>query len=380
MYWALEGLPVSGIREVMNRALERPGVLRLETGEPDGATADHILAAFVEASHAGRNRYTTTEGIPALREALARKIQRVNGVARQAEEILVTPGGIAALWLAFRGLVHPGGADEILVPDPGWPDYLGGLAALNAVIVRYPLQAPGYVPRARDIEPLITPRTRGVVLNCPGNPGGAVLGAEELQEVVDMARRHDVWLLSDEVYDEIVFEGPFRSPAELAPERTIQVMSFAKTYAMTGWRLGYLAAPEDRISSLTALAMGVWSSVAEPLQYAGIAALEGPDDAVRAARARYRARRDRVSSRCEAVGVGTSHPSGAFYLLVDVSAVDADSRRFAFQLLERDGVAVAPGSAFGAVASGSVRISLAAPDDVLDAGIDRLLHRLATGF
>jgi aspartate/methionine/tyrosine aminotransferase len=219
-----------------------------------------------------------------------------------------------------------------------------------------------------------------VVLNCPGNPGGAVLGVEELQKLVDMARRHDVWILSDEVYDEIVFEGPFRSPAELAPERTIQVMSFAKTYAMTGWRLGYLAAPPDRIPSLAALAMGVWSSVAEPLQYAGIAALEGPDDAVRAARARYHARRDRVISWCERAGVATSHPAGAFYLLVDVSAVDSDSRRFAFHFLERDGVAVAPGSAFGAVEDASVRISIAAPDDVLDAGIERLLHRLATGF
>jgi len=371
--WALPELPVSGIREILNLAIERPGVLRLETGEPDADPPPHVLKAFIDASRAGHNRYTATEGIRPLREALAAKIARVNGVARDADEILVTPGGIAALWLAFRGAVGPGA--EILVPDPGWPDYLGGLVALGAGVVPYPLTPPRYWPDPATIAPLVTPRTRALVLNCPGNPGGAVPDAERLAGLVDLARRHDLWIVSDEVYDEMVYEGTFRSAAAWAPERTLQVMSFAKTYAMTGWRLGYLAGPREQVTSLTRVAMGLWSSV-EPLQYAGLAALQGPQDQVAAMRERYRVRRDRVTEWCRAAGVAVSEPAGAFYLLVDVSAADSDSRRFALTLLDDEKVAVAPGVAFGQQAARFVRVSLASPDAVLDEGMQRLLHRL----
>jgi aspartate/methionine/tyrosine aminotransferase len=374
VHWALPELPVSGIREILNLAIERPGVLRLETGEPDADPPPHVLQAFIEASRAGHNRYTATEGIRPLREALTAKIARVNGVVREPEEILVTPGGIAALWLAIRGTVGPGA--EILVPDPGWPDYLGGIMALGADAVPYPLAPPRYWPDPATIAPLITARTRALMLNCPGNPGGAVPDAERLSQLVDLARRHDLWIVSDEVYDEMVYEGRFRSAASLAPERTVQVMSFAKTYAMTGWRLGYLAGPREQVASLTRLAMGLWSSVAEPVQYAGVAALEGPQDQVAAMRERYRARRDRVTAWCREAGVAVSEPSGAFYLLVDVSPADSDSRRFALNLLDQEGVAVAPGTAFGQQAAGFVRVSLASPDAVLDEGMQRLLHRL----
>jgi aspartate aminotransferase len=376
--WALADLPVSGIREIMNVALGRPEVLRLETGEPDASPAPHILEAYVKASRDGHNRYTATEGIPALREALAEKLARVNGVARTAEEILVSPGGIASLWLVFRGTLRAG--DEILVPDPGWPDYLGGLASLEARVVPYPLDPPRYWPDPARLEPLITPRTRALVLNCPGNPGGAVPSAERVEALVDLARAHDLWIVSDEVYDEMVYEGVLASPATFDPERTLQVMSFAKTYALTGWRLGYLAGPRWAVESLTRVAMGVWSSVSEPLQYAGLAALTGPQDQVGEMRRRYRERRDRVLSWLDDAGIEASQPQGAFYLLVDITRSGMDSRSFAFRFLAEDGVGVAPGSAFGAVSRHMVRLSLASPDAVLDEGVRRLIRRLGTSF
>ncbi|MDA8193479.1 MAG: aminotransferase class I/II-fold pyridoxal phosphate-dependent enzyme [Thermaerobacter sp.] len=284
MYWALPSdLPRSGIREILDLALQTPRAIRLETGEPDFPPAPHILEGFVAASRTGHNRYTPTEGIPVLRQALADKIARVNQVSRLPEEILVTPGGLPALYLAFLGTAASG--DESLVPDPGWPDYLGGLVSLGIKAIPYPLPPPPhYIPDLGELVRLVTPHTRAVVFNFPGNPTGAVPSPEELEHLVALAESQDLWIISDEVYDQIVYQGPALSPAGLAPDQTLCICSFSKTFALTGWRLGYLAGPHPAIASLTRAAMGTWSSGSEPLQYAGLAALTGPQSIVQTMR------------------------------------------------------------------------------------------------
>lgn len=375
MHWSLDPhLPTSGIREILNHAISRPGTLRLETGEPDFPPPPHILEAFARASQDGKNRYTATEGILALREALVEKLREVNQVHRTIDQILVTPGGIPGLFLAFLGTATSG--DEILIPDPGWPDYLGGMMSLGIKPVAYSLKAPDYYPDVDALDTLVTPRTRAIVLNFPSNPTGRILPPQQVEPLVHWAERHGLWIISDEVYDQIVFDGSVESPARLAPERTLAVYSFSKTYAMTGWRLGYLTGPTPAIQSLTRVAMGAWSSVSEPLQYAGLSALTGPQTAVTVMRDAYRVRRDMARTMLGAGRVVTSQPNGAFYLLADIAATGLTSRDFAFQLLDDEGVAVAPGSAFGREAEGWVRISLASSEETLQMGLQRLIHRV----
>ena len=379
MHWALsDNLPSSGIREILNLALQKPGTIRLETGEPDFPPPPHVLDAYVEASRGGKNRYTVTEGIPALRQALARKLHSINHINRSADEILVTPGGIPALFLAFMGT--SGSGSQILVPDPGWPDYLGGMVSLGIEPVPYPLSAPDYVPDLNSLTRLLTPRTRALVLNSPGNPTGRIVSEPLVRQLCQWAEEHDLWIISDEVYDQMVFLGSPISPARFAPERTLSAYSFSKTYAMTGWRLGYLAGPRPAVASLTRVAMGAWSSVSEPLQYAGLAALEGSQDVVDTMRMAYLRRRNLAMDLLASFGVTTSNPDGAFYLLADVRPVEASSRDFSLNLLRDAGVAVAPGSAFGQEAEGWVRISLASSDADLTEGLTRLGQKVRDGM
>lgn len=375
MQWNLDPhLPTSGIRDILNRALARPGTIRLETGEPNFSPPRHILDAFVSASVQGHNRYTPTEGIRPLRQALSEKLRSVNGIKRTEQEILVTPGGIPGLFLAFMGVA--GSGDEILVPDPGWPDYLGGLASLGVVAVPYPLEAPDYRPDLESLTARLSSRTRAIVLNFPGNPTGRLLTEAEVVSLCDWALQHNLWIISDEVYDQIVFEGRAISPALWAPDRTFGVYSFSKTYAMTGWRLGYLTGPDWAIDSLTRVAMGAWSSVSEPLQYAGVAALTGSQQEVEAMREAYRRRLTMAQEILAGKGLEFSRPNGAFYLLVHVGTA-LSSREFSLRLLAEAGVAVAPGSAFGQQAENWVRISLASSEEDLAEGLKRMAHFVA---
>lgn len=371
MHWALDpNLPTSGIREILNHALSRPGTIRLETGEPNFPPPAHILEAYVRASESGHNRYTATEGILALREALTEKCWIINHVQHEPANILITPGGISGLFLAFIGTAAAG--DEVLVPDPGWPDYLGGMVSLGIRPVPYPLHAPDYWPSLAQLSQLLTPRTKAIVINSPGNPIGRIYPERVMKALASWAEEHDLWIISDEVYDQIVFENKAASAARWAPERTLSVYSFSKTYAMTGWRLGYLAGPESAIASLTRVAMGAWSSVSEPLQYAGLAALQGPQTAVETMRRTYQERRDLARSVLAQWDIPASEPDGAFYLMADVRAAGLPSRQFALTLLDEESVAVAPGSAFGRMAEGWVRISLASSETDLTEGLSRL--------
>ncbi len=377
MHWALpEDLPTSGIREILDRALHIPHAIRLETGEPNFPPDPEIIEAFARAAAEGHNRYTSSRGLLPLREALSQKIAAVNRIHRSPEEILITPGGSPGLFVSFMGTLQPG--DDLLVPDPGWPDYLGGVQALHIHAVPYPLEAPAFWPDVRHIEGLLTPRTRAIVVNFPGNPTGSIPPRAVMEDLVEMAERHDLWIISDEVYDQIVYSGSPTSCAALAPERTLSVYSFSKTYAMTGWRLGYVAGPAQAVDSLNRVAMGLWSSVSEPLQYSGMAALKMGGPGISKRLEEYRARKDFCQSLLQEHQLAGHSPQGAFYLLINISAARMASRDFALRLLHDEHIAVAPGSAFGSVTADYIRISLASSLPDLSRGVTRLCEILTS--
>ena len=368
-------MPVSRIREIMELAWEDPEVIHLEVGEPDFPTPEHVVEAAYEAARTGHTRYAPNAGLPKLREALADKVTRRNRYEANPDQVLVTQGGIQALYLVLLALLEPG--DEVMLPDPAWPNFRMIAHLLGARVLPYPLVSEGdFLPRLEDLERLVTPRTRAILVNTPSNPLGTVVPRELVDTLLEFARRRDLWYISDEVYDEIVFDDAFVSAGAVADasDRLVSVYSFSKVYAMTGWRVGYLVAPPDLAKLLTGMQEPIVSCVNTPAQLAALAAVTGPQDIVREMRESYQERRDELLEILERGNLPSSQPSGAFYVWTDVSAANVPSMDFARSLIEREHVAVAPGSAFGDLGEGYVRLSLASSrEDLLD-GASRLVR------
>jgi aspartate/methionine/tyrosine aminotransferase len=362
----------SGIREIANAALQTPGAIRLDVGQPDFRTPDHIGEAGKLAIDQGFTFYTPTTGLASLRERIAAKVQRVNGYSVDAEQIACAPGGVGAAAAAFAAVLECG--DEVLLPDPCWPNYRLMLAWTGTRGVFYPCRPEdGYQPDPEAVAALVTPRTKLLVINSPNNPTGAVLSRDLLQALGEIAERHNLWVLSDDCYDEIVLEGEAPSLAALRRDgRMIAVYTFSKTYAMTGWRLGYAIAEPHVIDSITKVLESNSSCTSTITQKAAEAALDGPQDCVGIMVDAYRRRRDLVVDLLREAGLLLSVPTGAFYIMADVSPRGGDSREFAFRLLRERGVSVAPGTAFGSLGRGAVRISLASSDADLREGVGRL--------
>ena len=375
---ALQRIPRSGIRVVMDRAWELgEPIHHLEVGEPGFATAEHIVEAFCRAAKSGATRYTPNAGIRPLREACARKLASVNDIAVDTDQVLITVGAMHGLMSAVMGVAGHGAA--ILTPSPGWPNYQMLIAMAGARSVSYELrQEFGYQPDPGQIESLITDRTKMIIVNTPSNPLGTVLSAQVIDEILAIASRHGIWVLSDECYDQIVFDEPMVSPASrpLGPEQTITVHSFSKTYAMTGFRLGYLSAPRRVTALLTKLQESTVACVNTPTQHAGIAALEGPQDGLDEMVCEYQARRDLAVARARSLGLEPSEPAGAFYLWLELPEV-ADSLAFAEELLTTQRVAIAPGTTFGEPGAAAARISLAADRETISAGLDAIATLIA---
>lgn len=368
------GLRRSGIRMVMDLAWASPEpVIRLEVGQPDALPPVHVMEAMQEAIEAGETTYTPNAGIPQLREACARKLGRVNGIKCDAGDVLVTAGSMQALALAFQAVCEPG--DEVLIPDPGWPNYEMSCRIASLRPVRYSLRPElGYRPDMEVVESLVTERTRVVLVNSPSNPLGVVFGAEEMRSWVELAGRHDLWLLSDECYDQLVFDGTAVSPASLpgGSERVISVHSFSKTYAMTGLRVGYVSGPSGVVETMTKMQEAVVACVNGIAQRGAVAALEGPQDYVESALRVFRRRRDLAVRTATRVSLPYLVPEGAFYLWVPLGERIRDSVAFCRSLIERERVAVAPGSTFGPAGSGAIRVSLAAADEKIEEGLVRI--------
>jgi aspartate aminotransferase len=368
--WATR-VPPSGIREIVNLVMARPdaGIIRLEVGEPDQPIEPHIVAAAQEAAALGIG-YTQSFGIAALREAIVERLRRVAGLTYAADEIVIGQGGVQAMSVTFAALLDAG--DEVLLPDPAWPNYAMTALLRGAVAVPYTLPAAnGFLPDVDELRALITERTRLIVINSPANPTGAVFPAELVASIVELAAEHDLWVLSDEVYDELVFEGAMANAAQYDRERVVGIYSFSKTYSMTGWRVGYAACPLALAQLLGTLQEPLLSCISGVSQYAAMAALHGPQEGVARKREVYRHRRDLVATLLRDGGFDAVRPAGAFYQMVPL-APGTDSRQAALDLVEY-GVATAPGSAFGEVASDQLRLSLAASEEALRGGIERLV-------
>ncbi len=364
----------SGIREVSNAALTMPGAIRLEVGQPDFRTPDHIGQAAKDAIDRGFTTYTPTPGIMALRQAIAGKLQRVNGITVSPAQIACTPGGVGALAAALAAVLGDG--DEVLMPDPGWPNTSVVVRWARGREVRYPCPPElGFQPDLDRLESLITGRTRAILVNSPNNPTGAVYGEPVLERIAEIARRHDLWVVSDECYDQIVLDGREVAPSLarfLDDGRVITAFTFSKTYAMTGWRLGYAVAQPEVIDSITKFLESTSSCVSAISQRAGIAALTGPQHCVAEMVGAYRRRRDLAADILREAGLLITEPQGAFYVMADISPSRLDAREFAFRLLRERQVAVAPGTTFGSTVPHSVRISLASADSDLREGLGRL--------
>jgi aspartate aminotransferase len=366
-------MPVSRIREIMELAWADPEAIHLEVGEPDFPTPEHIVEAAHEAARMGLTRYAPNAGLPELREALSEKVARRNGYEARPEQVVVTQGGIQALYLSLRALLEPG--DEVLLPDPAWPNYRMIAHLLGVRVLSYPLVSEGgFLPRLEDLERLVTPRTRAMLVNSPSNPLGTVVSRGLMEELLAFARWRGLWFVSDEVYDEVVFDDVFVSAGSLAEQgdRLVSIYSFSKVYAMTGWRVGYLVAPPDLAKILTGMQEPIISCVNTPAQMAALAAVTGPQNIVREMSDSYRARRDELLGVLYSDGLPSSRPSGAFYVWADVSEAGVPSMEFARSLIEREHVAVAPGSAFGELGEGYVRLSLASSREDLLEGSSRL--------
>lgn len=369
---AISATPHSGIRRMLEiaRAVEDP--LMLVNGDPDFTTPAHIIEGAAAAARNGATGYAPGQGLGELREAISEKVRLRNKIVAKPDLVCVTTGACGGLYTTLLLLLDPG--DEILVPDPGWANYAAMAHVLGAQAVGYPVGSPaGWALDAAQLEGLVTPRTRAILVNSPGNPTGDVAPPDRLSQVLDLAERHDLWVVSDEAYDELVFDGAHTSTASLGGEsRVVSVFSFSKTYAMTGWRVGYVVGPREFIRQLALHQEPVVSCASTVSQQAALAALSGPQDCVTQMVASYRARRDLATARLDDFGCAYHLPEGSFFLMVDTRAACPDSWEFTMRLLEQEQVGVVPGAAFGQGGEGFVRVSLSVSHAVLEEGISRI--------
>ena len=368
------------IREITQAAWARPGAIVLSIGEPGFPTALHVLDAARATLDRDETGYTPNAGIPALRAAFGAYTSARTGVGIDAGRVFVTAGAQQGLHLAMSMLLDAG--DEILVPNPGYPTFAMTARLLHAEPVSYPLWPEhGFQPRIEDLEGLITPRTRALLLNSPSNPLGAVFDAELTRALVQLAVRHDLWIISDECYEAFTYDVPHVSPLAFddpAPGRgrVITSQTLSKTYGLTGLRVGALIVPSGLQEQLSVVNEAIVSCVASPSQYAALAALTGPQDYVRAAAGHYRGNRDAAAGVLDGLGIPYLPADGAFYLWADLShATGGDVRAWARTFLAGQNVAVAPGTAFGSIGEGWIRIALCGDRSQLVEGLSRLPSR-----
>ncbi len=360
---------------VKARALEAKGrnIVHLEIGEPDFDTPANIRAAAVRAIEEGFTHYGPSAGLPEVREAIAAFIAKDRGLTVAPDQVVVTPGGKPVLTFAVLACVNPG--DEVIVPNPGFPIYESAVHFAGGTAVSLSLREErDFRIGAADIEPLLTPRTKMLILNSPHNPTGSVLTPKDLDEIAALLRGRDIWVLSDEIYSKIQYEGAHGSIAtrpDMA-EKTILLDGFSKTYAMTGWRLGYGVMNATLAKHVAKLATNVYSCATSFVQRAAPTALAGPQDEVRAMVAEFARRREVIVDGLNAIpGVRCRKPAGAFYVFPNVTGLGMKSAEAAQALLDDGGVAALSGTAFGSGGEGYLRFSYANSVENIREGLRR---------
>ena len=367
-----------GALAVFSRAkeLERQGrsIIHLELGEPDFHPAAPVVDSLRNAVASGRDRYCATRGIPALRAEITHYLARTRNLSLKPEQVLVAPGCKMALSLAMMALIEPG--DEVLYPDPGFPIYPSFTRGLGAKAVPFALREENkFQPDLGEIAAQITPQTRVLIFNSPNNPTGTVFDDHAVEGIAALAKKHDLWVITDEIYARIVFSAQYKSIWALngMPERTVIIDGFSKSFAMTGWRLGYAVAPVDVIDAMDLLVLNTFTCAAEFTQIAAVEALRDTTNAVDAMVAEYKLRRDLfVKSLAKIPGFRCHTPEGAFYAWVNVEDSGLSAEEVQRILLEEAGVAAIAGAAFGAEGKNYLRFSLVGARNLLEDALDRI--------
>lgn len=372
-------VPPSGIRRFFDIAATMDDVITLGIGEPDFVSPEPVIDAAIASLRAGRTGYTSNAGLFELREAISEELQRLYGVSyRPSDEIIVTVGVSEALQLAMLALLEPG--DEVLIPEPCFVSY-GPAAVFAGATVSY---VPTYFENdfqvtAADIEARITPRTKMLFLAYPSNPTGAVLRRETLEEIADLAEKHDLIVLSDEIYDRLIYGSAYEAGHTCLPsipklrDRTVLLGGFSKDYAMTGWRVGYVCTPDKAVhEAIYKLHQYIIMSAPTAAQYGAIAGIRHCQDDVEQMRLAYDKRRRTIVDGLRAAGCPTFEPEGAFYCFPDIRGTGLSSEEFAQQLLEEESVAVVPGDAFGPSGAGFVRCAYANSMENIEEAVRRI--------
>ena len=365
--------------------LEREGrdIVHLEIGQPGFPSPEHVVEAGVDAIRGGKTKYSSPDGTPALREAIADYVTRTRDVPVTPDEVVVGPGAKPGLFFPTLALVQPG--DEVIYPDPGFPTYRAMTQVAGAVPVPVPLRPDGASFDMDAFRAAITPATKLIVLNSPANPTGGVMPSDDVEEVARVATENDAWVLADEIYSRLVYPAEDGTPGS-APsvfsipgmrDRTVLVDGCSKTYCMTGWRLGWAVMPPALARRVELLVVHSVGCTATFTQEAGLAALVGPQEGVDAMVEEYRRRRDFVVGALNDIpGVSCPVPEGAFYAFPDVSSFGLSSKEVADRLLSEGGVAVLPGTDFGANGEGKIRLSYVEDMETLEEGVRRIAATL----
>ena len=372
----MKEIPPSSTFKVLSLAkeLERQGkdIIHMEVGEPDFDTPAHIKRAAEEALARGMTKYTPSAGLPELREAIAEHIA-TKGITTAAKNIIVTPGAKHAVFCAMAAALDP--SDEVIIPSPCWTYEPMVLVVGAKPVFVETTPADGFKVRVEKVQEALTKKTKMMLINYPNNPTGAVMQQGDLQPIVDLAIDHDLWILSDEIYDCLVYEGEHVGVMSLPnmAERTIYINGFSKAYAMTGWRLGYAVAPVELIAEMNKVQQASTTCVAGFVQAAGVAALRGPQDCVREMCDEYRKRRDAIVKRLNSIdGFECTKPAGAFYVFPNIKKLGVSSLNLCELLLREAGVAAVPGSGFGPYGEGHVRFSYATSIQNIQRALDRI--------
>jgi aspartate aminotransferase len=376
----LEEVGFSDIVQIRNKVLELRGtgqsVHAFHGGEPFFETPQSIKDAAARALWDNLTRYAPSSGIPPLREAIVRKLERKNGMRVRVDDVLVTVGGAHALYAAFQTVLNPG--DDMLLFSPYWTPIRDMVTMTQARPVIVPTATARRNGLTSCLEHYSTPATRALYYNTPQNPSGAVFTRSEAEEVAAFAKKRDLIVIADEAYEDLVYEGEHVSIGSLPGmgERTITAYTLSKTYAMTGWRVGYAVAQEPFTTALRKVVLYSTNGVSTPTQWAALQALATPETELAGRREEYRVRRDKLVAGLNDLGLDCPLPAGAFYAFPMVGKIHKDSRRAAALLLEKAHVATIPGVVFGAQGEGHVRFSYSVSPEIIDAGLDALRNFL----
>lgn len=375
------------LAEVNRLKAEGRDIISFAIGEPDFETPDHIKDAAIQALRNNQTHYGPSNGILPLREAIAKHVSATRQIAVNPNQVVVMPGGKPIIYYTIHALVNEG--DEVIYPNPGFPIYESVIRFVGGVPVPAPLsEANGFSFDIERLKQLVSPKTKLLILNSPQNPTGGIISPADLAEIARLAEQYDFWILSDEIYSRIVYDGTFHSIASLPnmAKRTIILDGFSKTYAMTGWRLGYGVMNEELAKQLTNLETNCESCTNTFVQYAGVEALTGPQDNVDAMVAEFRTRRDLIVDGLNAIdGFTCQKPNGAFYVYPNVTEACrklglADAKAFQKYLLYEAGVAVLPRTAFGGKLEGEteeyIRLSYATSQDTIREGLRRIAEAM----